>query len=405
MKIFRNFLLIDADAEQRSRIQQSLSSKETTVLSAATWEDARRMVNSDSITGVIFGFGTDPMECVNAAKTIMAEKSDKHPHVYYLTDTQPEENCALNQVNDITQFVIARKSDLHLVKSKIEEFENNKNYNNYSEDHNNLKQVVKSMENYIHEITDSLRYAKVIQQALLPTEESVNRIINDAFLYNRPKDVIGGDFYWYTIKYNRVILAVADCAGHGVPGALLSMIGHNFLNTIVNERNITDPALILKHMNQMIHKLFEKGQLNSASKDSLDMGIISIDADRRVVEYAGAKRPLFISKNGVVEKVKADIYSLGSITPISTDYAKHTIPFGINDFFYLSSDGAIDQFGGSESRRLGTKQFIKVLESMSHLNAEEQKNYFDMFMNNWKKHEMQTDDILLAGIRPGAVVI
>jgi len=405
MKIFRNFLLIDADAEQRSRIQQSLSSKETTVLSAATWEDARRMVNSDSITGVIFGFGTDPMECVNAAKTIKSEKSEKHPHIYYLTDTQPEENCALNQVNDITQFVIARKSDLQLVKSKIEEFENNNSCNNCSEDHNNLKQVVKSMENYIHEITDSLRYAKVIQQSLLPSEESVKRIINDAFLYNRPKDVIGGDFYWYTIKYNRVILAVADCAGHGVPGALLSMIGHNFLNTIVNERNTTDPALILKHMNQMIHKLFEKGQLGSASKDSLDMGIISIDADRRVVEYAGAKRPLFISKNGVVEKVKADIYSLGSITPISADFAKHTIPFGIKDFFYLSSDGAIDQFGGSESRRLGTKQFIKVLESMSHLNAEEQKNYFDMFMNNWKKHEMQTDDILLAGIRPGAVVM
>ncbi|MFM2017208.1 MAG: hypothetical protein RL007_864 [Bacteroidota bacterium] len=405
MKTFRNFLLIDADADQRVKIQNTLSNAETSVLSAATWEDARRMVSSDSVTGVIFGFGTDPMECINATKAIMAENTDKHPHVYYLTDTQPEENCALNQVNDITQFVIARKSDLQLVKSKIEEFENSNSCNNSSEDHNNLKQVVKSMENYIHEITDSLRYAKVIQQSLLPSEESVNKIINDAFLYNRPKDVIGGDFYWYTIKYNRVILAVADCAGHGVPGALLSMIGHNFLNTIVNDRNITDPALILKNMNQMIHKLFEKGQLSSASKDSLDMGIISIDADRRVVEYAGAKRPLFISKNGVVEKVKADIYSLGSITPISADFAKHTIPFGIKDFFYLSSDGAIDQFGGTESRRLGTKQFVKVLESMSHLNADEQKNYFDMFMSNWKKNEMQTDDILLAGIRPGSLMI
>ncbi len=405
MKTFRNFLVIDADADQRVKIQNTLSNAETSVLSAATWEDARRMVSSDSVTGVIFGFGTDPMECITATKAIMAEKTEKHPHVYYLTDTQPEENCALNQVNDITKFVIARKSDLQLVKSKIEEFENSNSGNNSSEDHNNLKQVVKSMENYIHEITDSLRYAKVIQQSLLPSEESVNRIINDAFLYNRPKDVIGGDFYWYTIKYNRVILAVADCAGHGVPGALLSMIGHNFLNTIVNDRNITDPALILKNMNQMIHKLFEKGQLSSASKDSLDMGIISIDADRRVVEFAGAKRPLFISKNGVVEKVKADIYSLGSITPISADFAKHTIPFGLKDFFYLSSDGAVDQFGGSESRRLGTKQFVKVLESMSHLNAEEQKNYFDMFMSNWKKHEMQTDDILLAGIRPGSLMI
>jgi serine phosphatase RsbU (regulator of sigma subunit) len=405
MKSFRNFLLIDADSDQRSKIQNTLSSADTTVLSAATWEDAQRMVNSDAVNGIIFGFGSNPQECLRAAHSFTQEKDKKHPRVYFLTDTQPEENCILNDVHEITQFVIARKSDLHLIKSKIEEFESQHSCSTCNNEHQNLKEVVKSMENYIHQISDSLRYAQVIQQSLLPGEETMNRIVNDAFLYNRPKDVIGGDFYWFSIKYNRVILAVADCAGHGVPGALLSMIGHNFLNTIVNERNIIDPALILKHMNQMLHKLFEKGQLNNGVKDSLDMGIIVIDPDRRVVEFAGAKRPLFIAKNGIIEKVKADIHSIGSVTPISTDYTKHTIPFTLKDFFYLSSDGAIDQFGGSESRRLGTKQFIKVLESMSHLTAEEQRTYFDLFMNNWKKHEIQTDDILLAGIRPGSLVV
>lgn len=403
MKTNYNLLLIDANHEQRVKIQQSLDGEQTTVLSASTWEDAVKMVNAETISGVIFGLGTDPEDCIAATQSFMTAESTQKPKFIYLTDAEPKENCALSNYSEITQFVIKRQADLNHLRSRILNL-NADSQNQLSVAKEELCEVVESLENYSHEIQDSLRYASLIQQAFLSGEESLCRVVKDSFLINKPKDVIGGDFFWYTVKYNRVIMAVADCTGHGVPGALLSMIGSNLLNKIVNDNNITAPSEILRQLNRNFQGMVEKSGGNMEFNDGMDIAVVCIDPDKRTVDFAGAGRPMMAYVNGETIRIKGNVHSICCSTPVSVAFVQHTIPFGFNDTFYLASDGLCDQFGGEENRRLGTRKMIEMMTSVQHMNQQDQKAFIEMSLKNWSRYERQTDDIMVLGFRPASTI-
>jgi serine phosphatase RsbU (regulator of sigma subunit) len=403
MKTNYNLLLIDANYEQRVMIQESLNGDQTTVLSASTWEDAVKMVNAESISGVIFGLGTDPEDCIAATQSFIATESALKPKFIYLTDSEPQENCALHNYSEITQFVIKRQADLRHLLSRI------LNMNGISQceltsSKEELCEVVKSLENYSDEIKDSLRYASLIQQAFLPGEESLRRVVNDSFLINKPKNVIGGDFFWFTVKYNRVIMAVADCTGHGVPGALLSMIGSNLLNKIVNDNNITSPCEILRQLNRNFQGMVEKSGGSMEFNNGMDIAVVCIDPDKRTVDFSGAGRPMMAFINGEAMRIKGNVHSICCSTPVSLKFENHSIPFGFNDTFYLASDGLCDQFGGEENRRLGTRKIIDMMASIQHMNQKDQKAYIEMTLNNWSRCVSQTDDIMVLGFRPASTI-
>lgn len=403
MKTNYNILLIDANYEQRVKIQESLDGEQTSVLSASTWEDAVKMVNAETISGIIFGLGTDPEDCIAATQSFMAADSTQKPQFIYLTDAEPLENCALNNYSEITQFVIKRQADLHHLRSRILNL-NAHSQSELSEAKEELCGVVESLENYSHEIKDSLRYASLIQQAFLSGEESLRRVVKDSFLINKPKDVIGGDFFWYTVKYNRVIMAVADCTGHGVPGALLSMIGSNLLNKIVNDNNVTSPSEILRQLNRNFQGMVEKSGGNMEFNDGMDIAVVCIDPDKRTVDFAGAGRPMMAHVNGETMRIKGNVHSICCSTPVSAVFEQHTIPFGFNDTFYLASDGLCDQFGGEENRRLGTRKMIEIMASVQHMNQQDQKAFIEMSLKNWSRYVSQTDDIMVLGFRPASTI-
>jgi len=247
------------------------------------------------------------------------------------------------------------------------------------------------------DITDSINYAKRIQDATLTAKEVKHRIFPNAFVLFKPKDIVSGDFYWFGEKNGSKLIAACDCTGHGVPGALMSMIGNNVLNQLVNERGLTEPDAILNELHEEVRKTLKQGEDNS-TKDGMDVAMLSFMSPTEV-EYAGAQRPLWVIRNGQLEETKATKISIGGqALEDGVKFIKHSFTFQSGDLLYIFSDGYADQFNNQE-KKLMTRKFKEILLSIQHLSMPEQEKYLDDFIENWKGNLEQTDDILVIGIR------
>jgi serine phosphatase RsbU (regulator of sigma subunit) len=248
------------------------------------------------------------------------------------------------------------------------------------------------------DITDSINYAKRIQDAILPAKELKYRIFPNAFVLFKPKDIVSGDFYWFAEKNGKRLIASCDCTGHGVPGALMSMIGNNILNQIVNETGITSPDKILNLLNREVRKALKQGE-QTASKDGMDVAIICF-INETEIEYAGAQRPLWMIRNNSFEEIKGDKFSIGGLqTEAEKEFIKHTIALSKNDCIYIFSDGFVDQFGGAQGKKFMSKQFKNLLLANYNKPILEQETVLNNTIENWKDVREQIDDILVIGIK------
>jgi serine phosphatase RsbU (regulator of sigma subunit) len=246
-------------------------------------------------------------------------------------------------------------------------------------------------------ITDSIDYAKNIQDAILPNQEHLSSLLPDHFIFYKPKDIVSGDFYWITKKENKIICAVADCTGHGVPGAFMSLLGHNMLENSINKAFL-NPGKILTDLNREIVARFSDNQ--QASKHGMDIAIISMDTTINQLEYAGAKNGLYLIRKGELFEIKGDKVTLG--TPSKDQgyvYVNHTIQLYKDDMLYLFTDGFPDQKGGEEKKKFYYKPFKDLLIAISELPLAEQKAYLDSTVTKWMGEGEQIDDILIVGIK------
>lgn len=261
------------------------------------------------------------------------------------------------------------------------------------------------------DITDSINYARRIQDAImLPTKE-IYKVLNNSFIFYRPKDIVSGDFYWFyelDAKQNNkdkgCIIAAVDCTGHGVPGAFMSMIGNNLLNQIIIEKKITRPDLILNNLHEGITFALHQDKVDSETKDGMDIALCNINFSKRTLQFAGAHRPLFIIKNkkdnNDIIEIKADRVGIGGATRDEKRIFKNNeIILEKDDLVYAFSDGFIDQFGGEKNKKYMTYRFKKFLLSIQNLNMNEQFNLTKKEINTWGNNTEQTDDILVIGIR------
>ncbi|HPQ07964.1 MAG TPA: SpoIIE family protein phosphatase [Bacteroidia bacterium] len=268
-----------------------------------------------------------------------------------------------------------------------------------------VQERTKELANKNHEILSSIEYAKRIQQAILPTNSYVNKVLPNGFILYLPKDIVSGDFYWlYEINDSKTntsskIIAAVDCTGHGVPGALMSMIGNNLLNQIVIEKNITSPEKILNEMNKGVQTALKQGQSEIQTNDGMDASIVNIFPDGKLL-WAGAYRPLVIVKgNGQIEKLDGDKYPIGGVQmDADRNYTLHTIQLEKGDTIYLFSDGYADQFGGEKGKKMMLKRFLQILSEIHLKPVNEQKAFLENFFNQWKGSYDQIDDILVIGI-------
>lgn len=247
-------------------------------------------------------------------------------------------------------------------------------------------------------INASIHYAQNIQRAILPVQNQINKFFENFIIY-RPKDIVSGDFYWFTQINNTVFLAAVDCTGHGVPGAFMSMIGNSHLNEIVIEKQITDPAKILTLLNEKI--IVSLRQNETDNKDGMDVCFISIDFDTNEITFSGAKRPLYIykAKTSQFDEIKGDRISIGGVKKnANEEFSNHKIKVFKGDILYLSSDGLTDQ-NNSERKRFGRNKLKEIILNNVGEPMEVQKEILEEALHEFQQDEEQRDDITLIGIK------
>lgn len=249
------------------------------------------------------------------------------------------------------------------------------------------------------DITDSIRYAKRIQEAILPPKELIQNVFPDSFIFYRPKDIVSGDFYWFSQKNDKAVIVVADCTGHGVPGAIMSMIGNALLNETVNEKEYLQPNEILNQLSKGIFLALKKGMKQSESKDGMDIGLCVVDYTAKRLDFAGAYRPLYYFRNGTFEEIKSDKNPIGEMNTAFSGYHNHQRSFNSGDRIYLFTDGYVDQFGGTEKRKFMSKRFRELLTQMQSLTMDEQLIQLEKNIDEWKGKLEQVDDVLVLGIK------
>ena len=249
-------------------------------------------------------------------------------------------------------------------------------------------------------ITDSLIYAQRIQEALLPSETYFRKHFEDSFILLKPKDIVSGDFYWIGEKDDKLFVVAADCTGHGVPGALMSMIGLKLIEKTINEDNIETPSGILAVMNKGLEKTFSREKnIGTIIRDGMDIGLCVIDRKRKKLQYAGAFFPLYLIREDKLSEIVADKIIIG-MNPDNQPYTEHEIDILENDIFYIFSDGYVDQFGGTENKKFMYRRFRYLLLTIHSFPVNDQKAILEENIKTWMGTNEQVDDMMVIGFRP-----
>ncbi len=251
-------------------------------------------------------------------------------------------------------------------------------------------------------ITDSINYAKRIQTAILPPGKTVSQYLGNSFVLYLPKDVVSGDFYFVDKIENKVVFAAVDCTGHGVPGALMSVVGFNYLSQAVSEKKISKPSEILKFLDMGVNQTLRQS-VGSGVNDGMDLSLCSLDLNSLELEFAGAFNPLWLikkSSQNVCCEIKADKFPIGTnINGKADEYTNHFLNLEKGDTVYLFTDGFADQFGGPRGKKFKYKPLQEILISMQNHSMEKQKEILISTFQQWRGELEQVDDICIIGVR------
>ena len=286
-------------------------------------------------------------------------------------DLAESERILEQKVKERTAEVVKQKEEIELQNEKISEL--------------------------YEEVTDSIKYAKGLQEAILPPDEFVKEALPDSFILYKPKDIVSGDFYWIEKKKGKTYFAAVDCTGHGVPGAFMSIVGYNALNEALRKND--DPASILDALNKGISKTLHNNAMGSTHKDGMDLALCCYDETTKELQYAGAYNPLYLIRNGEVNQIKADKFAIGGYYEDEQNkYTNHVIQLQEKDYIYIFSDGYADQFGGPQGKKFMYKRFRDYLLTLNGKSMNAQRDFLNNTIEHWKGPLEQIDDILVIGM-------
>lgn len=257
-------------------------------------------------------------------------------------------------------------------------------------------------------ITDSISYARRIQKAVLPSKTYMDNILNEYFTIYKPKDIISGDFYWVREIEGKSVVIVADSTGHGVPGALMSMLGITLLNEQFRTFGIRQPGEILGHLRTKVKEILAQEGSGYEQQDGMEMSIVIIDPESKILHYAGANRPLYLFRENPNPTEDGEDYELqilkGDRQPIGVhweeeEFTSQEVPIRDRDTFYIFSDGYVDQYGGSKRKKFKTRNFKKLLHSVQPLSMVNQSIVIEDAFDNWRGNNEQIDDVCVFGLR------
>lgn len=259
----------------------------------------------------------------------------------------------------------------------------------------------KQLESKNKDITDSINYARKIQYAVLPNEDAIYRSIPLSFILYKPRDIVSGDFFWFhELDDKNYILVGADCTGHGVPGAFMTVIGSSLLNQVIVESKVSSPASILQEMDRRINLTLkqEKERLQTV-QDGMDLALLKVDKAKKEFVFTSAKRPAVLIRDKQLQEIKGSKFSLGGMRTGEKRFEEIRMNYQEDDMIYFFSDGFTDQFGGPKGKKFSSKRLRDLLMGVHRLPMNEQKQKLDTAFESWKGRLEQIDDVLVMGIR------
>ncbi len=263
-----------------------------------------------------------------------------------------------------------------------------------------LKKANQKLIDMNKDINDSINYANRIQRAILPTNDIMNLVFKEAFVFYKPKDIISGDFYWLHKTANKIFYACADCTGHGVPGALMSMVGHQLLDHIIIDKKIFEPNRILEEMDLAIIKLFKKSQLSDHLRDGMAISLCVIDMKDNIISYAGAYNNAYMFVKDELVVLEADRQSIGgNELQGGKKFNKIIKEYASGDLIYMFTDGLPDQFGGPKGKKFMRKNLLNLITKNKNERMELQGEIVEYSFEKWKRNNFQVDDVTLIGVK------
>ncbi|UCG28498.1 MAG: SpoIIE family protein phosphatase, partial [Bacteroidales bacterium] len=271
------------------------------------------------------------------------------------------------------------------------------NYRKSLED--KVKERTKELAEKNLSITSSISYAGRIQNALLPLREEIDGLLPSWFILNKPRDIVSGDFYWIARKREKIVVAVGDCTGHGVPGAFMSILGISTLNEVVSKSEYLKPDEILNRVReQVIRSLHQTGR-DDETRDGIEIALCVFDFPKKKLQFSGAFRPLYLVRDNSLQEFKGDFMPIGIYDDKERPFSSKELDLKENDTIYLFSDGYVDQIGGPDRKTFRAKKFKQLLTDIHREPINEQKEILEKKHEEWKGNMVQIDDILVLGIR------
>lgn len=261
-----------------------------------------------------------------------------------------------------------------------------------------LKHSTEKLQRYTQKLEDSNNYAERLQKALLPSDSEIVSIFPNSFVIYRPKHALSGDFYWFHQSEKAKCMAVIDCTGHGVPGAMLTVMIDSALNQIVKSEKRTNPQIVLGLLDYIIHEQLHKTSDKISVQDGADLGFIEYSKSTKILRFSGAHSNCFLVNNNGVKYLKGSRYSIGEYSERIENINNTNIEVQANDRLFMYTDGVVDQFGGEEDRKFGRKRLQELIQKTFFLPIAQQKLQLENYLSEWKGEKTQTDDILLVGI-------
>lgn len=250
-------------------------------------------------------------------------------------------------------------------------------------------------------VTDSIRYAKRIQEAILPPESLIKRVLPNSFVFYKPKDIVSGDFYWIDQRNGKTMFSAIDCTGHGVPGAFMSIVGYNILKQVINSTHTITPAIVMDRLNEGVSETLHHGHEAAQAKDGMDLAFCTIDFKTLELQYAGAYNPLYVVRGEELIQIKGDKFPIGLFLGDAEKkkFTNHIVQLQTGDMVYIFSDGYADQFGGPAGKKFMISHFRNLLMQISPKPVDEQKYLISKTLQDWCGTQDQVDDILVIGLK------
>lgn len=264
---------------------------------------------------------------------------------------------------------------------------------------NDLQQRLAYLEAKSQEMEESIRYAGSLQQSILPNERIFQNAFKDAFVLFQPKDIVSGDFYWIYQHNNDIYFAVGDCTGHGVPGALVNIAGNTLLRQIIRLEGVSDPAMIIRLLDNELTSLFNENLTEGTRRDGMDIAFCKFNLSTMKGSFCGAGRPLILVRDGELIEYKKGPDAIGYSLLLEKSFESVEFELQEGDQFYLFSDGYTDQFGGENVKKFNRQRFRNLLLSLEEMTMEKQKKELVLSYKNWKGKQEQVDDICVIGVQ------